>query len=392
MSGLDVYTSTIIAGIVVVTAAFAFLLETVVRRDSGPGRYWAAGFAAAVLVTVCYAAWAIERSLWVGVAVGNAAFVAQMGLTWLGCLLYNERLRAAHRVVVALAVVIALASALAERAVGDWAGAPALFVGVGGFAALVAVETRRGRMRRAFASWGLTLGLGFLALFYAGRAATFLALGPDSAVFSDWFGTQATSLVLIVLMITTVVSTSALRGAPAAQGHLRAAPADARGDASSPSARPLPRAILMATLEDLAARCARAGETVAVVAIRMDGLDDIAAAFGQDAPDLLSSTWRDAAHRHLPLGAAAGALDDTTVAFALHSVSPEQASAAGDDVRQCLIDELAALPEAVLPAIGVGFSLSADLGHDAHALAVAAHEAAARSAAASGLPVVRADG
>jgi GGDEF domain-containing protein len=389
MSALDVSTSTIIAGIVVVTAAVAFLLETVVRRDSGPGRYWAAGFAAAILVTVCYAAWAIERSLWVGVAVGNAAFVAQMGLTWLGCLLYNARLRAVHRVVVALAVVIALAAALVERDVGDWAGAPALFVGVGGFAALVAAETRRGRIRRVFASWGLTLGLGFLALFYAGRTATFLTLGPDSALFADWFGTQATSLVLIVLMIATVVSTSALRVASAGPPGLGASSADARGDASAPG--PLPPEILMATLEDLAARCARAGETVAVVAIRMEGLRDIAAAFGQDAADLLASTWRDAAQRHLPLGAPTGVLDDTTVAFGLHAVSPEQASAAGDDVRQRLIDELAALPEAVLPAIGVGFALSADLGHDAHALAVAAQEAATRSAAASGLPVVRAD-
>lgn len=385
MSGLDMFTTTIVTAVVVIAAALVFLLETVVRRDSGSGRYWAAGFVAAILVTVCYVAWAIDRDLWLGVAVGNAAFVAQMGLMWLGCRVFNGRLGVAHRAAVALAALLALAAAIVQRDLGDWAGAPVMFAGIGLFAALAAVETRRGALRRVFATWGLTLALGAAALFYAGRLGVFLVLGPDSAVFSEWFGTNATSFVIIALTIVVVVSTSVLRVASATSPPAPGAPTSGRR-------RPalLTREILMAALDDIAGRSERAGAPLAIVAIRLEGLGEIAAAFGPSTAELIESSWHDAVHRHLPIGSPAGAFDDVTVGLALHPADADGAAAVGSDLRQGLIDELTALPDAVLPAIGVGFALAEDLGYDAEQLALAAQEAAARSAARSGMPVVRA--
>jgi diguanylate cyclase (GGDEF)-like protein len=51
---------------------------------------------------------------------------------------------------------------------------------------------------------------GVLAAFYAGRALTFEAGGPDSVLFRDGFGSAPTTLLLIVLLVTVSFSMSSL--------------------------------------------------------------------------------------------------------------------------------------------------------------------------------------
>jgi GGDEF domain-containing protein len=383
---LDLFTTSFVTAVVVIASGVVFLLDTVMRRESGSGRYWAAAFVVGMLVTFCYVAWTIDRGQWVAIALGNAGFVSHMGLMWLGCRVYNGRLGIVHRVAVAAAAMLTLVVSGAQREVGDWAAAPVMFALIGVFALLGALETMRGALRAVFAAWGLTFVFAVAAAFFLARTGVFLAAGPDSPLFTEWFGTTMTSLVTIVLTIVAVVSTSVLRvvstSSPAVPGGLTAA----HGGTGL-----LPRDVLTVAMQDIARRSERAGAPLAILAIRIGGLAEIAAAFGPEASELIEARWHDAVYRHLPLGAPAGALDDTTAAIALTGTDDE-AAATGNELRQGLIDELASLKESVLPSIGVGFALAEDHGYDADVLVRAAVEAAERSATSSGMPVVRASG
>lgn len=388
MIALDLFTTTFLTAAVVIASAVVFLFETVVRRESASGRYWAAAFVAGVLVTFCYLAWAIDRGLWIAVAIGNAGFVAQMGLMWLGCRVYNGRLGRVPFAAVAGGAVLAFAAAALQRDVGDWAGAPVMLAGIALFAAAGAFETLRGALRTVFAAWGLTFALGTAALYYVARTVVFLLTGPESVLFEEWFGTGMTSLVTIGLTIVAVVSTSVLRVVSTSSSAMTGSDSADRAPARSSL---LPPEIFTAVIDDITGRSERAGVPMAIVAIRISGLDEIAAAFGPDAAELVESHWKDAVHRHLPIHCPAGALDPTTVAIVVHHPSSEECAASGNHVRQGLIDDLAALEDTVLPAIGVGFAQSADHGYDAEALTRRATAAAQRSAESSGMPVVRAE-
>ncbi|WP_345752942.1 hypothetical protein [Microbacterium rhizophilus] len=386
MTELDLFTTSFVTAVVVISAGVVFLFETVVRRESGSGRYWAASFVAGILTTFCYVAWSVDRDLWLAVALGNAAFVTQMGMMWLGCRVYNGRLGLLHRWLVAGVVFLALAAAALDREAGDWAGAAVLFTGVALFAALGALETLRGALRAVFAAWGLTFVLGIAGVYYALRTVVFLAAGPDSSLFAEWFDTRMASFVTIPLTIIAVVTTSVLRvtsvSSPPVPGSLAA---------TRTRTVLLPREIIVRALEDVAGRSERAATPLAVVVIRISGLAEIATAFGPETAELIESSWHDALHRHLAPLSPAGALDDVTACVVIDPHTADEAAAAGDDLRQNLIDELASLKDAVLPAIGVGFALTEDFGYDAGVLVAAAAEAAERSATTSGLPVVRAE-
>ncbi|WP_203136605.1 hypothetical protein [Microbacterium sp. JZ31] len=385
MISLDLFTTSFVTAVVIVASATVFLLETVVRRESGSGRYWAAAYVAGILVIFSYAAWTVDRGLWIAVAIGNAGFVGQLGLMWLGCRVYNGRLGVAHRLAVAAVVLLTLAVSIAQRQIGDWAGAPVMFAGIALFALLGALETLRGALREVFAAWGLTFVLGAAAVYYLGRTLVFLVAGPESELFTEWFGTVMTSLVTIALTIIAVVSTSVLRvvstASPAVPGGT-AAGRDGAALLSSDTFR--------AVVEDLAGRSERAGSPLAVVAIRIAEVAEIGTAFGHGAAELVESSWQDAVRRHLPLHVVGGSLDESTAALVLLAPDAADAAAHGDELRQGLIDDLAGLEDAVLPAIGVGYALASDHGYDANALLCAAADAARRSAADTAMPVLQA--
>ncbi|GAA3662314.1 hypothetical protein [Microbacterium marinilacus] len=383
MSAFDLFTLSFATAVVVITAGIVFLLDTVVRRGSASGRYWAASFLAGILVTFCYVAWAVDRDLWIAVATGNAAFVTQMGLMWLGCRVYNGRLGAVPRAAVALAALVTFGAAIVQRDVGDWAGAAAMFVGIGAFAALGAVETRRDALRAVFAAWGLTFALGAAAAYYAARTVVFLTGGPQSHLFAEWFSTGTTSIVTITLTIVAVVSTSVLRVASVTSPQIP-------GARPGPGERLLPSEVFLPLLDDVATRGERGTAPLTLIAVRVEGVSEIGAAFGQGAAERIEARWRDSLHRAAPFHAAVGAIDDATVGIALPAPTADEVASVANTVRQRLIDDLIALDGSVLPAIGVGFALAREHGYAATTLVDAARQAAMDSAGSSGMPVTAA--
>lgn len=364
-----------VTALVVVVSAVLFIVETFLRRDDPAGRLWALGFLGAMLTTLFYLVWATEPGSWWAVAGGNGAFVVGTGLMWVGCRRYNEHTVAVPGMLVAAASVAATAAALlAGPDGGDWAGALWMFVPLAVFPALASAETRRGALRHASPSVALTWVFAAQAAFFTGRVIAFIVVGPDSDLFTTWFGTASASVLTVVLTITGVVATSVLR---AARTGVRGQAARGAGGSSF--------GIRSRDDFDIALRNAvrdaeRHGEQIAVFVVRLEELDYIATAFGIELADELVAEGRDAVRRSTTALAIIGEQDDDLLAVIMTVRSSAEARRLGMAMYRELFDAFNAASGGVLPSLGVGIAVGSERGQDADSLLADARSAAARAA------------
>ncbi|MCR2827554.1 diguanylate cyclase domain-containing protein [Microbacterium sp. zg.Y909] len=364
-----------VTALVVVVSAVLYIVETFLRRDDPAGRVWALGFLSGLVTTLFYLVWATEPESWWAVAGGNAMFVASTGLLWLGCRRYNEKSMTVPAVVVVAAAVAAAAAALLEGPDGgDWAGALWMFVPLCVFAALAALATRQGALRHAPTAAALTCAFAGEAAFYAGRTAAFVTAGPESELFRTWFGTEAASVLTVVLTITTVVGTSVLR----------AARTGLRGQATREGARATSgirsRREFDADLAQAVQDARRHGEQIAVFVVRLEELDYIATAFGIELADELIAEGRAAVLRSTPALAVVGEQDDDLLAIMTTVRSSAEARRLGMAMYRELFDAFNAASGGVLPSLGVGIAVGSARGQDAPTLLADARAAAERAA------------
>ena len=88
---LDLFTVTVMTALVASVASLTFILDTVIRRDVGPGRLWAVAFFCGLATTVAYMAWSSGVGGALSVAVGNTLFVLVPGFMWVGTRRFNDR-------------------------------------------------------------------------------------------------------------------------------------------------------------------------------------------------------------------------------------------------------------------------------------------------------------
>ncbi|MFG6501989.1 diguanylate cyclase domain-containing protein [Microbacterium sp. P05] len=381
---LDQFTLSLVTALVVVVSAVLYLFETLVRRDGLSGRLWAAAFLAGVFTVLSYLVWALEPGAYVAIGVGNAAFVASAGFTWLGCRAFNRRPLRVAGILMSLLIVVAGVSVLvAGPGGGDWAGAIPLFVGTGICALLGAIETRRGAMGRRWSSVGLTIVLGFEALWLAGRSVVFAVAGPDSDIFVTWFNTQLSSLLTVTFTIVTVVTTSVLR---ASESNLRG-----QRDVYNLSIS-LDGVMLSESFESAVStmlqRAERSRDTVCVVAMRIDDLRRMATAFGPDEAEQVAAAWRGGVRRYAPTASMVGESASDTLFIAFVTTSFADVRRMASIMHRRLLDDFTALGVSVMPVVGVGIALTDALGYDFRTLAEAADAAAERSATSSDASVI----
>ena len=150
--------------------------------------------------------------------MGNTLAVLGAACVWAAA----RSLRAASprpwRLVLAPALVM-LASFLDDPADDIWAGGPyflggmAVMLGLSAYELALALRTPtvdRAPSQVRFSLWSLTLASGAVALFYLLRAIVFVAVGPDDIVFRTGFGSQATTLLTMVLLVVVTFSMSEL--------------------------------------------------------------------------------------------------------------------------------------------------------------------------------------
>lgn len=374
---LDLPSLQVSASAVLLVAASIYVLETLLRRDGVAGRLWAAAFLAGVLSALCYLVWMLQPSAFVGVAVGNGAFVAATAGIWLGCVAFNGRgLRRPSALAGAAVVVVVVAALVEGSGKGAWAGAVPLFLGNALFALLGAIETRRGAIGRRWSAAGLTVVLAIEAAWFTVRTVVFVVAGPDSPLFREAFGSEVSSLLTMVLVVAAVVVTSVLRASESAlrgQPETRQLTVDLQGVLMPDSFR--------LVLEVLMARATAAGEEMCVVAVRIDDLDQVSAAFDPDEAETIARALRAAVRRFAPTMALVGATDSAALSLAYALRPGTDVSRAARTLHEHVVSEIAVNGTSVVPVVGIGVARSGEHGRDAETLIARAQAAAAVAAA-----------
>lgn len=373
---IDQFSVSIVTALVVVVSGTLFVIETLLRRDDSAGRVWALGFLSAMLTTLLYLVWAWSPDAWWAVAGGNAAFVAGSGLMWLGCRRFNgHSMRIPVVLVLVMSVAAGLSAVLAGPDGGDWAGAAWMFIPLFLVGAAAAVECRRGVLGHATNAATLAFVFGLQSLYYLARTIVFLTLGPESELFSTWFGTLVTSALTVILTITAVVATSVLR---ANRTGLRGRTDDAGGWAMGGAIVTAP--VFASAGERLVATAKRRGERLAVLIVRLEELDYISTAFGMEARDELMAAARASVRAEAPAFALVGEDGVNALAMLTTSESTGDARRLGMSLYRGLFDAFNSVTGGVLPSVGIGIALSDTVGYSAEAMMDAARGASERAA------------
>jgi hypothetical protein len=285
---IDQFSISLLTAIVVVVSGVLFIVETLLRRELAAARLWSVGYVGAMVTTLFYLAWAWQPATWWAVTAGNAAFVLGTGFMWLGCRRFNDHAIRWSTVAVLVGTAAAgIAAALEGPDGGDWAGGAWMFALLALFAGLSAAECFRGELGRTPTAAALGVVFGLESAFMLGRLVSFVLAGPESTVFRTWFGSFPASALTVVLMITAVVATSVLR---AGRSSLRGTAGDAVADEPVFAVRSA--ASLATALGRVRERASHRGEIACIASVRLDDLDDIAAAFGADTRERLVQVWR----------------------------------------------------------------------------------------------------
>ncbi len=385
---IDVFTINLVVAVVTITAAVLYLLESILRREIGPGRMWALGFLSGVLTVVSYLVWRGSSDPWIAIAIGNAALVGVVGFFWLGCRSFNERpLRVAAVVMGALVLVVLVVTLSGGPDAGDWAGSEVMFGSIGVLAMAGAVESRRGAMGAMWSSLGLTVVLVLVSLYYFARTVVLLVDGAGGLFFQTWFGSGVTGIVSIVLTIVALTTATMLRSGRVTMRR-EAFPATLEVDSDGLlSARSLRTA-----LSGVVGRAERGLEPLAVVSLRIEDLSQIAIAFGADEQASISAHHREGVRRYAPTISLVGEGCEGGVVVAFAPPSEAEARRVASRVQRRLLDDFAARGSAVIPVVGVGVATAQQVGYDADSLIDAAEDAARRSATSAEASVVVAEG
>ena len=370
---LDLYTVSVLTSLVVIVSSVVFLVGMLLRKEEGAGRIWGLAFLLGLLTVVSYLVWATTPSAWWAIAVGNAAYVGNLGCMWLGCRRFNGRpLGISIGAVVVVALTAFAAVVIAGPDGGDWAGAIFYLVGVSLFAGLGAWESMRGEIAANRLAWGLSFVLALTSVFFAARTVVFLAAGPESELFLVWFDTVPASMLTITLAIVAVVVTSVLL---AERTRLGGTEALALGDDDV-----LPEVSFAHVLLDMSARARRRAELVGVVSLRIDDLPAISTAFGSEAAKSVAAAFNAVVRRYAPTTAFVGQDGPTGLLVGIQPESSTDARRLATRIRRGLFDELSGVVGVVIPVVGVGIALSSTSGYEPSALMREARDAAREAA------------
>lgn len=381
---LDLFTVTVMTALSVWVACIAFILETVVRRDTGPGRLWAAAFFSGLTTTVAYMAWSSGLGGPFSVAAGNAMFVLVPGFMWLGSRRFNDRPgRTAMAIVIVAAVVVFVASVLQAPSMGSWGGWPAMAAGIVALSGAAGVETLRSPMRRIRSAWVLSATLLFAALYYAVRFVVFFVQGPEGPIFTAWLGSISANFVTVVLTVVAAIVLSVLRSQRTIDRRYEWLTEGGVGSDGVMLAR-----TFGAASADLVQRAQWRDEGVTLVVIRVEGLGEIRTAFGPAAADAVTGACRLAVRRYAPASALVGEDGDDRLAVCAVAATAADARRLGAMIYRGCMEELSADQSGLFPFVGVGVAFTADVGYDRVRLQEGARDAARRAAETPGASVV----
>jgi GGDEF domain-containing protein len=126
----------------------------------------------------------------------------------------------------------------------------------------------------------------------------------------------------------------------------------------------------------LCERASRRAELVAVIAVRVDDLEQISTAFGSEVARAVSETWRSGVRMHAPTNAMVADDGPTGLLVGALTDSPRDARRIAGAIYRGLFQDLGRVGGGVIPVVGVGVGLSDTAGYDAAELIRIARDAA----------------
>lgn len=374
---IDVGTVPFVSSVVMLTIAVVYLGTFLIRRDDGGARIWAFGYLLTILAIVSYAVWAVGDPVSGGsiaaLAMAQGATVGTSGCFALGFLAYNGRPLEGPSFVVTACALLCAAASVVDALTGGSPEQPWTWACVGFLSLWTTVAALRGPMRGFSGTWLLAATAAVQGLFALCRAGAYVVAGPDSEAARVWFGEVSNSFIIATFGVAFSIFIFVLRTAVAG--------AHGRGLAIE-SDEILDNPALRRQLRGLLRRATARMENVAVIAARIDALEEIAGAFGGDISEDMVTALRQAARYFASPLALVGEGEDPTVVY-VATVAPSQADARRQAglLYRGIVQDFIDGRDLVLPGIGVGVALSQTLGYDGEALMEAARAAAVEAAA-----------
>jgi GGDEF domain-containing protein len=325
---LDLPTLLVASSLVVTICGVIFVLGTVRQHHDVASRLWSAAFTLGILTMVSLAVWAASPDLPVVIGVGNGALAMSMGAIWAGNRAFNER--RSHVLIAVIGGLLVAVVTWADPAAGSWAGGQLFLIAVSVFSLLAGAEALTGRMRRSLNALILAVVVLGVGVFYAVRSVIFAIVGPDSALFEEYFGTDITTAVTILFVITASTSMAVLR----TEGLNPRAP---RILDTGRWERFASAELFATAINDRLERTVVTGEPSVLIRVEIDNLTEMNTAFGrtfsESAMTLLGTILRDRVSASAVLGHSGGAGFDALVFENLDSALDRAKS-----IRSGLID------------------------------------------------------
>lgn len=372
----DLATASLMTALVANVAGAFFIVDTLLRRDDSAGRLWAIAFLSGMATTIAYAFWAAGSGGAVAIAIGNALFANTTGCMWLGSRKFNDRRSGPSTTLVVVVDALVAAAVLVEgQDGGDWAGWLVMGVALVVFSALAAFETTRTPMGRISTARVLTAVFIAEGAFYLVRSIIFVGWGPESDLFLVWFGSLTANFVTVTLTIVAVAVLSVLR---AGRADLRGYSWMTRVGVTSDGILQAPT--IASALDDVVERAGWRDDLIALIAVRVEGIEQIRAAFGADVAGDVTHAWRQGVRRFAPSTALVGEDGERSLLVITRASTAADARRHAGTIYRGLFESFGRVSDAVIPAVGVGVALTETVGYDAAALLDAARRAAEAAA------------
>jgi len=216
---LDTVSLRVAFGAVALTMLVLFYVVTYRSTRSSYCGWWCVSLSLFLLGSSAYCLDGTDQQVWAN-PLGNALVVLGAAAVWAGARSLRGATTPPPLLLTGPALVL-VASALDDPADNDWSGGPFLLALTAAYVGLASAQLWRLSVPRpgptgpdagqvAVVRW-LALMSGSFALFYLARLVVFvLGGGPDSTLFSVWFGSQATTLLTTVLLATVSFSMTTL--------------------------------------------------------------------------------------------------------------------------------------------------------------------------------------
>lgn len=374
----DNQTVAVVNALVVFVCGATFIVNTFLRKDDASGRVWSVSYMAGMFTSFSYVVSELSADAWWAIAAGNAGYVLSMAALWSGARLFNGKTSLLWVSLIGAAAT-AVAALAAGPTGGSWAGAPVTFLGISVFTGLAAAETLVGGMRENPSTRGFTVVLAIASTFFAARFVAILVEGRDGELFTTLFGTVASSLLLIALLIVATVVLSVLRAE-------RAAPASRRHGSivAYTGDDVLLHESFIRIVQDWLERANFHDEQLAILHVRLDDLDEMTTAFGVGFSNEVAEGFIMSVRRYGPTLSDIGEDGTGSLLIATPSVDIDVALLAAKSIQDGLLDHPVETTPRLRPTASIGVSLTDYLGYDAGVLIRSAREASLRASTAGG--------